>query len=845
MCDAVFMKCILSPTCRSCFENMQANNVDWTNVVPDTPCQDVLGFLVSSGHCSDVRQGGAEEEDTFCSAFDSCVVWEDDDDVKTSSNKGKQGEDAENATVSNNIDCTTLTECKWDGMHEHFLGDGVCHDAMPGCYNSKACNYDGGDCCKDTCEYLGDSSLNNVLTGGDSYGECGIEGYACRDPSSIHCQPALARASKEFCANEGEEEGSSSDMFDDDEFKKSDEVIPSCPAAQSVYRLIQYDSWGDGWDSTVMTLKERLGEGTVYSGGLQYGSQGTVHICLSSKEPKCYEITVQNGIWGNEISWELRPENSGAPVLAAGGSPSECNVPLGGVLDDCPNTCDASRPETNVNDPDYQSYKDMEACIEKKCLIQVGNCSQDQSCTGCMQESSPDYCVSNDNFNTLIDCTMCSCAETQPAYCEAKAASGISSASGSTAGTHEGNIKVKPAETQMSGSTTGGTAVCGPKQTMQGTTALVKFSECAKVDQMMAMVTEFDNDNFGMLDVFEDCAHTFSVEPAHGGKKAMDCMNILHGLIFSEEDGYVPATNALGDLLPPNIGKAVSTLADHLYHDAESFCDCSGTVNKMAPMCSSFVNFKTLLYESIDACKSLDQIDCAAWEEFYIPCKDKIIDKYDAVNFDSADQCGFVQNSCGGVGPFPAFRRLDCGKEIAKSAWDFHIIYERGCLKSTSQSSSSSSSSSSNAIPMPSPTPYIPKPVPHMSPSSSTSTEKKAYTPSNANGSTDERKPYLPDERKPYLPSYTSPDSSSEITFSSDKKTHHFLRNSLIIVSLASVGLYVYKKRREDFNYVRFRQLREARNYAGGGGDYANVSMADSCSFEPPSLPPTPSANMI
>ena len=41
-CDAAFLTCILSPTCRSCFATLQENDVDWTNVVPDTPCQDGL-----------------------------------------------------------------------------------------------------------------------------------------------------------------------------------------------------------------------------------------------------------------------------------------------------------------------------------------------------------------------------------------------------------------------------------------------------------------------------------------------------------------------------------------------------------------------------------------------------------------------------------------------------------------------------------------------------------------------------------------------------------------------------------------------------------------------------------
>jgi hypothetical protein len=423
---------------------------------------------------------------------------------------------------------------------------------------------------------------------------------------------------------------------------------------------------------------------------------------------------------------------------------------------------------------------------------------------------------------------MCSCSETRPAYCDAKSASD----GGSSAASHAGMVKPKKAAEPAA---TGGTSVCGPEQTLKGTNALVKFSDCAKVDQLMAMVTDFDNDNFGSLDLFEECAHTYDGQPLHGGKSALECMKILHSLIEDEDQtgedksSFKPAKNAKGETLPENVSKAISSLAHHLYHDAEEFCECSANVNKETPMCSSFINFKTLLYEAVDACKSLDAIDCAAWEEFYAPCKKNLLQMYDSVNFDNHDQCSYVENMCGGAGPFPAFRRLDCGGEIAKAAWDFHTMYERGCLKS----------STPNGSPAEPVTPAA-KPVPPVAPN--TAPEKKPYQPS---GGSDEKKPY-----------YSSPDPEpapdATPSYAEKTRTHHFFRYTFIIMVLAGVGYIVHKKRRENFNYMRFRQLREARNYAGGlgsgfgassGGEYTGVSMADSCSFEPPTLPPTPSAN--
>lgn len=808
----------------------------------------------------EVRSGGEEEKDKFCNAFDTCVIWDTNEQPPSGTGGSSSGGEAKksgaagaaNSSSSTSVlDCSTLTTCDWPGKHEQFLGDGICHENMPGCYNSPICSYDGGDCCEDTCKYPGGSKLfPNQSTGEtNGYGECGMEGYACRDPRSTQCRPGLAKTYKEFCDKiDTTTTAAGSETLLDDFFSK-EESLPVCSSSDTLYRLLQFDSWGDGWDTTVLTLKEAAAGGgggevektitPVYQGGLQYGSEGTVHVCLS-KVPKCYQVTVENGVWGNEISWEIRPLLAGAPALGAGGSPTDCTLPIGGVSDGCQNTCNKSKPDTKINDPNYKSYKDMESCIEQKCLIQVGNCAQDSSCSGCMQGEIPDYCYANSNFNTLIDCSMCTCSENRPKYCDAK--SSANSDGGSSAASHAG--LVIPAA-NMETHAAGGTIVCGPEQTLKGTNALVQFSTCAVVDSLMAMVTDFDNDNFGSLDLFEECAHTYDEQPLHGGKSALDCMKILHNLIDDEDpttDGdnqspFKPAKNAKGESLPENVSKAISTLAHNLYHDAATFCECSANANKEAPMCSSFINFKTLLYEAIDACKSLDAIDCAAWEEFYVPCKKNLIQMYEELNFDNHEQCVYVENMCGGAGPFPAFRRLDCGGEIAKPAWDFHTMYARGCLKDSS-SSFSGSSNNNNHVPI---SPAV-SPVTPLTPK--TAPEKKPYVPWKPSGS-DEKKPYKSPDADPI------PDTSPSYK---EKANHHFLTYSIILMVLGGVGYVVHKKRRENFNYVRFRQMRAARNYAGGlgtgfgassGGDYTGVSMQESCSFEPPSLPPMPSSNML
>ena len=61
-------------------------------------------------------------------------------------------------------------------MYENFIGDGVCDDDLPGCYNTSICNYDGGDCCEDKCQ-------------DGAYTQCGSSGYFCADPTSTKCDP--------------------------------------------------------------------------------------------------------------------------------------------------------------------------------------------------------------------------------------------------------------------------------------------------------------------------------------------------------------------------------------------------------------------------------------------------------------------------------------------------------------------------------------------------------------------------------------------------------------------------------------------------------------------------------
>ena len=61
----------------------------------------------------------------------------------------------------------------------NFIGDGACDPDAP--YNIQACGYDGGDCCKGTCNE--DSVFGCTLKEGDDLQDYGPFGFYCIDPS--------------------------------------------------------------------------------------------------------------------------------------------------------------------------------------------------------------------------------------------------------------------------------------------------------------------------------------------------------------------------------------------------------------------------------------------------------------------------------------------------------------------------------------------------------------------------------------------------------------------------------------------------------------------------------------
>ena len=347
-CDIAFFDCVTEDVCSNCFFEMSSNSVDWAGVTQDTECSTVVSTLQKNNFCKSLTPAN---QVTFCKTFHSCVIF---DDNKTSKNR--------------TIDCDTLKECNWPGIHPSFVGDGVCHESyFDSCYNSAICNYDGGDCCIDTCK-------------SGTYLECGSDGYACRDTTSPNCDPTLSLQ----CPP------SSYKKTADDK----DAPIPTCASDETLYRIVMYDSFGDGWEQTEMTITLISTSTTVFKGGLKSGSEGTVYICMAIN-PSCYNVKVMGGNWGREASWYIRGFSDGAPTIAAGGGSMDCTFPVMGDTS-CANTCTGkSNVDPSIDDPNYKALIRMEKCIDEKCIIQLSECQNDLSCQKCFVQDIPDYCFSD------------------------------------------------------------------------------------------------------------------------------------------------------------------------------------------------------------------------------------------------------------------------------------------------------------------------------------------------------------------------------------------------------------------------------------------------------------------
>lgn len=491
-------------------------------------------------------------------------------------------------------------------------------------------------------------------------------------------------------------------------------------------------------------------------------------------------------------------------AVVGSGAPSNCDFNVAGG--DCEKTCQGKPTEDPTDDPDYKSFKELFNCISDKCVIQLGACKADPVCEQCFVEEAPDYCYGVDDFNAVLDCSMCRCTDR---------------ADSDTCTKKDGPGAVTPPSDNTKDDDNSAPKKCSGAETMKGAKAVMNFSECAKMDDIGVMVTDFDQSNFGQLDQFETCAHSFADEDNHGGHTALGCMQILY--------------NAMTNPVSPDNKKdppkeAISALAKDLYQNAEAFCDCAKAASDDCPLCPSFMSFKTLLYESLDACSALDEIDCDSWAEFWKPCKSNLEGEYGQSDLKMKDQCDYMKKGCGGAGAFPAFRRLDCDGEIDSDAWDFYRKYEKNCLKGDDGKPPDDS-------PIPIPKPSVPPPAKSPTKAPTTPSSPSAKPPASA----PTLLPYIPSDDdfkpKPYIPS-----GEKGSTKDSSKSKSHWFRNMILLGLVGGGCYYVYKRRFDNFNFMQYRRVRNFGNFGydgdDSGGMYSNLN--SSTSFEPPTLPPTP-----
>ena len=135
------------------------------------------------------------------------------------------------------------------------------------------------------------------VVGSSNTGDIGIDFLRLHDPNA-GCQDPTA------------------DNYD--QFAEIDDG--SCTYSNCSYlTLNMYDSYGDGWNGNFLTINSSNGtqfwSTTLWP--IPNGNFATESFCIPDND--CYSITVNGGIWQNEISWELVDTNG--IIVRSGGAP--------------------------------------------------------------------------------------------------------------------------------------------------------------------------------------------------------------------------------------------------------------------------------------------------------------------------------------------------------------------------------------------------------------------------------------------------------------------------------------------------------------------------------------------
>jgi len=236
-------------------------------------CAETHDFLHEAGLC---RQNDSHDDSAplVCAAFKDCAV------------EAVAEDDATYDDASLRVKCSS-TSC--DVSHPSWLGDGYCDDDQP-CFNTAACGYDGGDCCRGTCAAAAGAAF-----------ACGAESkYVCRDPSAQGC---------------GKDAGANLE--------------------------VKGAAAGGGWGAA-LRLYSVFGASYVPVADVGADSSGETGLCLANG---CYVVEAEaDALFGREAEWSVSVKDAsrGKRILASGGAPDVCMFAVGleaGSSQYCPSTC--------------------------------------------------------------------------------------------------------------------------------------------------------------------------------------------------------------------------------------------------------------------------------------------------------------------------------------------------------------------------------------------------------------------------------------------------------------------------------------------------------------------------
>lgn len=170
--------------------------------------------------------------------------------------------------------------------------------------------------------------------------------------------------------------------------------------------LLQFDSFGDGWNGAVLSIFDDNNI-LVASVGMPFslGSTANELVCLG---PGCYTIEVSGGTFPGEISWLLSVGGS----FIGGGAPFSGTFNVG-TISGCtdPNACnfnpiasceDESCVYPGCTDPGACNYDPFAAC-------DAGNCQF--ACYGCTYSDATNYnpAATSDNGSCVFECDPNTC----------------------------------------------------------------------------------------------------------------------------------------------------------------------------------------------------------------------------------------------------------------------------------------------------------------------------------------------------------------------------------------------------------------------------------------------------